>query len=93
LSLITLLLIASCQPPQYADIVFRGGAVVTMDDERSHAQAAAVYDGKIIFVGSNQNADPLIGIDTKIIELKGKMLMPSFHDGQSISKSDRRPVK
>lgn len=83
LSLIALLLIASCQPPQYADIVFRGGAVVTMDDERSHAQAAAVYDGKIIFVGSNQNADSLIGIDTKIIELEGKMLMPSFHDGHS----------
>jgi len=36
LSLLVLLLIASCQSPQYADIVFRGGAVVTMDDERAY---------------------------------------------------------
>ena len=68
LIILSFVVLASCQPPQYADTVFQGGAVVTMDDERSHAQAVAVYDGKIIFVGSNQNADSLIGIDTKIIE-------------------------
>ena len=83
LFIISCFLLTSCQPPQYADTVFRGGTVVTMDDERSHAQAVAIYDGKIIFVGSNQNADSLMGVDTKIIELEGKMLMPSFHDAHS----------
>ena len=63
-----------------ADVVLRGGKVVTMDGQRRIAQAVAVRDGRIAFVGSDADAAKRIGADTKVIELGGRMLMPGFVD-------------
>ena len=63
-----------------ADVVLRGGKVVTMDGQRSIAQAVAVRNGRIAFVGSDADAAKRIGADTKVIELDGRMLMPGFVD-------------
>ena len=51
-----------------------------MDGQRSIAQAVAVRDGRIAFVGSDADAAKRIGADTKVIELDGRMLMPGFVD-------------
>ncbi|MEK8033993.1 amidohydrolase [Ideonella sp. DXS29W] len=64
-----------------ADVVFRGGKVVTMDGQRRIAQAVAVREGRIAFVGSDADARRHIGASTKVIELEGRMLMPGFIDG------------
>jgi len=63
-----------------ADVVLRGGKVVTMDDQRTVAQAVAVKDGRITFVGSDADVTTRIGRNTKVIELEGRMLMPGFID-------------
>lgn len=63
-----------------ADVVLRGGKVVTMDGQRSIAQAVAVRAGRIDFVGSDADASLHIGANTKVIELGGRMLMPGFVD-------------
>lgn len=63
-----------------ADVVLRGGKVVTMDGERRIAQAVAVRDGRIRFVGSDADVVRHIGRSTKVIELGGRMLMPGFVD-------------
>jgi len=63
-----------------ADVVLRGGKVVTMDGQRQIAQAVAVRAGRIAFVGSDADAAKRIGADTKVIELDGRMLMPGFVD-------------
>lgn len=63
-----------------ADVVLRGGKVVTMDAKRSVAQAVAVRDGRIEFVGSDAEAALRIGRSTKVIDLGGRMLMPGFID-------------
>ena len=63
-----------------ADVVLRGGKVVTMDAKRSVAQAVAVRGGRIEFVGSDADAASRIGPSTKVIELGGRMLMPGFID-------------
>ncbi len=63
-----------------ADVVLRGGKVVTMDGQRHIAQAVAVRDGRIAFVGSNDEASRRIGPSTRVIELEGRMLMPGFID-------------
>jgi predicted amidohydrolase YtcJ len=63
-----------------ADTVLRGGKVVTMDGERRMAQAVAVRDGRIAFVGSDADANRRIGPKTKVVELNGRMLMPGFVD-------------
>lgn len=63
-----------------ADVVLRGGKVVTMDGQRRIAQAVAVRDGRIDFVGSDADATLRIGARTQVIELGGRMLMPGFVD-------------
>eukprot|EP01036_Dinobryon_divergens_P038644 gene38644-50753_t len=64
-----------------ADTVLRGGKVVTMDDQRTVAQAVAVREGRIVFVGTDAEVARHIGKDTRVIELGGRMLMPGFVDG------------
>jgi predicted amidohydrolase YtcJ len=63
-----------------ADVVLRGGKVVTMDGRRTIAQAVAVRAGRIDFVGNDADANLRIGANTKVIELGGRMLMPGFVD-------------
>ena len=63
-----------------ADVVMRGGKVVTMDGRRTMAQAVAVRAGRIDYVGSDAEAGKRIGPNTKVIELGGRMLMPGFVD-------------
>jgi predicted amidohydrolase YtcJ len=63
---------------EYADYVFRNGAVYTIDSKKPKAQAIAVTGKKISYVGSNQGIKSLVGKNTKIIDLKGQMLLPGF---------------
>ena len=63
-----------------ADVVLRGGKVVTMDDQRTVAQAIAVKDGRIAFVGSDADVASRIGPQTRVVELGGRMLLPGFID-------------
>jgi predicted amidohydrolase YtcJ len=66
--------------PQPAGIVFRKGAVYTIDAVRSWAEAVAVLDGRIVYVGSDAGVTGWIGPATRCIDLDGKMLLPGFHD-------------
>lgn len=63
-----------------ADFVFRGGGVYTVDAERSWAEALAVRDGRIVFVGSDEGAAAWIGPQSRVIELEGRMVLPGFQD-------------
>jgi hypothetical protein len=64
----------------YANTIFRNGAVYTMDDNRSWATTVAVRGDKIVYVGFEEGADTLTGPETRVIDLGDKMLMPSFQD-------------
>lgn len=70
---------ATAAPPP-ADIVFRGGAVYTVDATRSIAEAAAVSGGHIVAVGSAADVAPLVGPQTEVVDLAGGMLLPGFID-------------
>lgn len=77
--------IAACGGPQDpgADRVFLGGGVYTSDENHSWAEAVAVSDGEIVFVGTDKDAGTFIGANTEVVNLDGKMLLPGFHDGHS----------
>ncbi len=77
--------VAACSDPVIAgaEQVFINGAVYTADEERSWAEAVAVSNGEIVFVGTNQSAEALIGANTEVVDLDGKMLLPGFHDGHA----------
>ena len=64
-----------------ADILFRHGAVYTVDAARSWASAVAVRKGRITYVGSDSIPAGLIGPKTEVVDLSGKMLLPGFEDG------------
>ena len=63
-----------------ADAVYKNGFVYTADGPRSRAQAFAVRDGKFLTVGSNDDMKAITGNDTKVIDLKGRMVMPGLID-------------
>lgn len=69
---------ATAEPP--ADLVLRSGALYTMDDARSWAQAVAIRDGRIVFVGLDKDLAAHVGSATRVVDLKGRMLMPAFQD-------------
>jgi predicted amidohydrolase YtcJ len=63
-----------------ADLVFRNGAVYTVDAARRWAEAVAIKAGRIVYVGTDRGAGPWVGPRTQVVDLQGKMLLPSFHD-------------
>ena len=80
LALLFTFAVAEAAPPQPADVVFRSGGVYTVDAARSWAESVAVREGRIVYVGSDSGLTPWIGPRTRQIDLKGKMLLPGFHD-------------
>ena len=63
-----------------ADAVYHTGKIYTVNPENPWAQAVAITDGKITFVGSDDNARALIGPNTTTYDLRGKMMLPGFQD-------------
>jgi len=63
-----------------ADLVLLNGGIYTVDAQRSWAEAAAVRGGVFVEVGPNAEIEPLVGPDTRVIDLAGRMALPGFHD-------------
>ncbi|MBN1245319.1 amidohydrolase [Candidatus Bathyarchaeota archaeon] len=63
-----------------ADLVLTNGKIFTMNPSQPHAEAVAIKDGKIVQVGTNDDVNRWIGKDAKIIDLKGKTVVPGFID-------------
>ncbi len=64
----------------YADLVFLGGRVVTVDAEFSVASALAVTGGIISAVGEREDVAQLVGPGTRVIDLRGATLLPGIND-------------
>jgi len=63
---------------QSADLILFNGKVVTVDDAFSIHQAIVVKDGRILAVGGNELRNRYTAART--IDLRGRMVMPGFHD-------------
>jgi predicted amidohydrolase YtcJ len=66
-----------------ADVVFRGGTVITVDPQERLAEAVAVAGNRIAAVGSEQEVNRLVGARTRVVDLKGRALVPGFIDSHS----------
>ena len=64
----------------HADTILTNGAVYTVDAKRSWAEAIAISHGKIVFVGKNSEVGKFKAPRTRVIDLKGKMVLPGFID-------------
>jgi predicted amidohydrolase YtcJ len=67
-------------PVRPADLVLRGGKIVTVDDTRPVAEAIAVSGDTIVAVGPAAEIQPYIGAATRVIDLKGALAIPGFID-------------
>jgi predicted amidohydrolase YtcJ len=63
---------------QSADLILFNGKVVTVDPAFSIREAVVVKDGRILAVGTNELRNRYTAART--IDLRGRMLMPGFHD-------------
>ncbi len=63
-----------------ADLVLTGGTVTTMDATRRVAEAIAVTEGRISFVGLARDTRALVGPSTRVVDLRGRMVLPGFQD-------------
>src|SRR5215470_14753727 len=63
-----------------ADIVFKNGNVYTTNDKAPHAEAIAVNADRIVFVGTNADAQKYVGPKTRVVDLHGNTVLPGFAD-------------
>ena len=67
-----------------ADTLYLNGAVITVDAERTVAEAVAVRDGVIVAVGAaDQLQADWLGGQTALVDLNGGALLPGFVDPHS----------
>jgi predicted amidohydrolase YtcJ len=64
----------------HADLVLTGGHVYTVDANRPHAQAIAVVGERIAAIGSAREIAAWIGPRTRLVDLRGRLLVPGFQD-------------
>ena len=68
------------QQVEKAETLYKNGTIYTVDADFSTAQAVAVAKGKILFVGGNAEAEKWRSPDTKVVDLKGKVMVPGLID-------------
>lgn len=71
---------ASAQTGGAADLIVVNARIHTADAARPQAQALAVRDGRIIFVGSTLEAEALAGRNTERLDVGGRTVVPGLVD-------------
>lgn len=66
-----------------ADLVLRGGNVLTLDAASRRASAVAVSAERISAIGGDRELAQAIGPRTRVIELGGRTVMPGLTDGHA----------
>jgi predicted amidohydrolase YtcJ len=69
--------------PRAADLVLRGGKVVTVDELDRVAEAVAISGNRILAVGSDTEIAAFIDGATEIVELSGRAVVPGFIDAHT----------
>ncbi len=82
--LVAMIMLVSCgTTKQPVDLVLKNGNIYTENEKNPKAEAIAVKDGKIVFVGTNKEIEKYIGEKTKVADLAGKTVLPSFIDSHT----------
>jgi predicted amidohydrolase YtcJ len=81
ISIISMILISSCQPKEKADLVIINGKVLTINQENPSAEAIAVKGETIFAVGSVSKIRSYIDKGkTEVIDAAGRLVIPGFND-------------
>ena len=63
-----------------ADMVIHNTTIYTANDDQWTAEAAAIKDDKIIFVGSNTDVAAFVGENTDVKDMQGNTVLPGLID-------------
>jgi hypothetical protein len=66
--------------PEPAELVLKNGIVYTLNAAQPKAEAVAIRYGNIVFVGSSLEAKQYEGKGTRVVDLKGKTVVPGLAD-------------
>ena len=77
------------QTASHPDSILRNGRILVFGGLERHErkdaprfeQALAIRDGRIVYIGTNEQVAKLAGPETDVIDLKGRMVMPGIVDG------------
>src|SRR5262245_39099860 len=76
-------MMAAQAPSERADVILRGGPVITLDAADRVAEAVAVKGNRILATGSNGDLQALAGRQTRVVDLKGRSVTPGFIDAHT----------
>ena len=78
---LALLTFAFAQKPEpEAELLLKNGNIYTVNDNQPTAEAVAIKYGKIVFVGSNADAKKYEVKGVRVIDLKGRTVVPGLAD-------------
>ncbi len=82
---IVLLALTACEPKSdnLADLVLINGNIITMDERIPKVEAIAISADTIKNIGTTKSIKELVGVNTKVIDLKGKFVMPGFFESHA----------
>src|ERR1700681_4889622 len=63
-----------------ADLIIQNALIWTVDPSQPEAQSVAVLGERIVAVGSTQQIDVWRGPHTRVVDARGKRLLPGFND-------------
>ncbi len=66
--------------PSPAELVLRHGLVYVGDLAGTRAESLAIRAGALVYVGAVAGVAGVIGSDTRVVELEGRLVLPGFHD-------------
>lgn len=66
-----------------ADWLFQNGLIHTVNAAQPRAEVVAVRADRIVYVGDKAGANTWQGPNTRVVDLKGRMLLPGFVDGHN----------
>ena len=64
----------------HAELLLHNGKIITLNKEQPFVSSLAVKEGRIFKVGDYDEVKPLMGQNTKVIDLAGKTVIPGFID-------------
>ncbi|WP_406286374.1 amidohydrolase [Embleya sp. NBC_00896] len=66
-----------------ADLVLRNARIHTVDPDLPEAEALAVLDGRIAWLGADSDAAAWVGPDTTVLDGAGRRVLPGFIDAHN----------
>ena len=79
-AVVALALLAGCEARPGADLVLGGGRIYTVNAQSDWAEALAVRGGVIVAVGDGAAVSALIGAETEVVDLEGRLVLPGIID-------------